>query len=143
MRIPAFGLLAALALIAALAFPAAVFAAQPVTGRWVTDDGKAIVTIEYCGGTVCGRITRVLAPTPKGPPVDERNPDKALRKRPILGLPVLTGFTPDGEEWEGRIYSPEEGKTYRSVMRRAGPDKIAVKGCILIFCKTQTWTRAQ
>ena len=137
MRIPAFGLLAA------LAFPAAASAAQPVTGRWITDDGKAVVTIADCGGTVCGRITRVLAPTPNGPPVDANNPDPSLRKRPILGLPVLTGFFADGADWKGRIYSPEEGKTYRSVMTRAGPDKIAVKGCILIFCKTQTWTRAQ
>ena len=133
----------AIALIAALAFPAAVSAAQPVTGRWITDDGKAILAIEDCGGTVCGRITRILAPTPKRPPVDERNPDKARRKRPILGPPVLTGFAFDGDEWARRIYSPEESKTYRSVMRRAGPDLIAVKGSILIFCKTQTSTREQ
>lgn len=136
MRIPT------LALLAALALPAPAFAAQPVTGRWVTDGGKAIVTIADCGGTVCGRITRILAPTPNGPPVDSNNPDKALRTRPILGLAVLTDFTADGEAWKGRIYSPEEGKTYRSFMQRSGPDRIDVKGCILFFCKNQTWTRA-
>lgn len=137
MRIPALaGLLALLA-------PTPALAAQPVTGRWVTDDGKAIVTIAECGRTVCGRITKILAPTPDGPPVDANNPDKALRKRPILGLTVLSGFTADGDAWKGRIYSPEEGKTYRSVMRRAGADTIAVKGCILVFCKSQNWTRAK
>lgn len=132
-RLVAFILLAAL--------PAAALAAEPVTGRWITDDGKAIVTIERCGATVCGKITRILAPTPKGPPVDERNPDVTLRKRPILGLQVLSGFTDDGDAWNGEIYSPEAGKTYRSVMRRAGPDTIKVKGCILVFCRSQVWKR--
>ena len=122
---------------------AAAPAAEPVTGRWITDDGKAIVTIGRCGKSVCGEISRILAPTPDGPPVDERNPDPALRKRPIQGLQVLTGFTANGGEWKGHIYSPEEGKTYRSVMRRAGPDTIKVKGCVLFFCKTQTWKRAR
>ena len=125
-----------------LALPSAAIAAEPVTGRWITDDGKAIVTIGNCGKTVCGQISRILAPTPKGPPVDENNPDPKLRARPILGLQVLNGFTADGDGWKGRIYSPEEGKTYRSVMQRAGPDIIKVKGCILFFCKTQIWKRA-
>ena len=124
------------------ALPAVARAAEPVTGRWITDDGKAIVTIDRCGETVCGRITRILAPTPRGPPIDERNPDRALRKRPILGLQVLSGFTTDGDTWTGEIYSPEAGKTYKSIMRRAGPDTIKVKGCILIFCKSQIWKRA-
>lgn len=137
MRIPA------LVALAALSFPATAFAAEPVTGRWLTDDGKAIVTIADCGGTVCGRITRILAPTPGGSPVDAHNPDERLRKRPIVGLTVLSGFTSDGDAWKGRIYSPEEGKTYRSVMQRAGADAIKVKGCIAIFCKTQNWTRAR
>ena len=119
----------------------AAFAAEPVSGRWITDDGKAIVTIGPCGAAICGRISRILAPTPKGPPVDERNPEPKLRHRPILGLQVLSGFTTSGAEWHGRIYSPEEGKSYRSIMRRAGPDTIKVKGCIAFFCKTQIWKR--
>ena len=137
MRIPV------LAAIAVSILPAGALAAEPVTGRWVTDDGKAIVTIAPCGSAMCGRITKILAPTPDGPPVDANNPDKSLRTRPILGLAVLSGFAPDGDEWKGRIYSPEEGKTYRSVMRRTGANTIAVKGCVLIFCKSQTWKRAQ
>ena len=137
MRIPA------LAAFTALLLPATAFAAEPVTGRWVTDDGKAIVTIADCGGTVCGRITRILAPTPDGPPLDANNPDQKLRKRQIMGLEVLSGFKPDGDEWKGRVYSPEEGKTYRSTMQRAGANTIKVKGCIAFFCKTQNWTRAR
>ena len=131
------------AALALACIPTAAFAAQPVTGRWITDDGKALVTIGTCGNTVCGRITKILAATPDGPPVDANNPNAKLRNRPIEGLQVLSGFTADGDSWKGRIYSPEEGKTYKSVLQRAGADKIKVKGCVLFFCKTQTWTKAK
>lgn len=131
------------ALVSALLLPmTSAHAADPIAGRWITEDGKAVVTIASCGNTICGKITRILAPTPDGPPVDENNPDRRLRNRPIMGLPVLTGFTESGDEWRGRIYSPEEGKTYRSIMKRAGANRLAVKGCIAIFCKTQSWKRA-
>lgn len=126
---------------ALLAAPA--FAAQPVTGRWLTDDRKAIVEIGPCGKTLCGRIARILAPTPEGPPRDTNNPDPKLRGRPIQGLAVLTGFTADGEVWRGRIYSPEEGKTYRSVLQLGGNGALKVKGCIAIICRTVIWTRAR
>ena len=69
--------------VALLGFAGAAQAAQPITGRWITDDGKAIVTIQQCGKVACGHITKILAPTPNGPPVDERNPDPKLRHRPV------------------------------------------------------------
>ena len=122
---------------------APVFAAQPIDGRWITQDGKAIVTVGRCGSTRCGRVSRILAPTPDGPPRDERNPNKALRNRPVLGLAVLTGFTDRGGDWRGRIYSPEEGKSYRSILRLKPDGTLGVKGCIAIFCQSQTWRRAR
>jgi len=131
-----------LALVCLVTPGARLIAAQPVTGRWITDDGKALVTIGACGSTLCGHITKVLAPTPDGPPVDQRNPDVRLRRRPIQGLTVLSGFVPAGDEWHGRIYDPEAGKTYRSVLQRVSPDLIKVKGCIAFFCRSQTWRRA-
>lgn len=126
-------------LIAALAGTAQ--AAEPITGRWITDDGKAVVTIAPCGKVVCGRITTILAPTPNGPPVDERNPDHKLRKRPVQGLEVLSGFTDAGKDWRGRIYDPEAGKWYKSIVsREAGGLK--AQGCILFFCRAQHWKPA-
>jgi uncharacterized protein (DUF2147 family) len=102
-----------------IAVATAAQAAEPITGRWITDDGKAVVTIGQCGKVVCGRITKVLAPTPNGPPVDERNSDPTLRKRPIQGLEVLSGFIDQGEDWRGRIYDPEAGRWYKSLRRKA------------------------
>ncbi len=112
---------------------------EPVTGRWLTTEGKALVEIGACGQALCGRIARVLKPRPGGPAVDANNPDPKLRTRPIAGLNILSGFTPDQGRWRGRIYDPESGRTYRSELIRAG-QSLRVKGCIGPFCRTQVWT---
>lgn len=130
-----------LPVLVAAASPA--FAAQSVAGRWVTEDGKALVEIVPCGNALCGKIARILKPTPGKPQTDANNPDAKLRSRPLVGLPILTSFSPSGAEWKGSIYSPEEGKTYRSVLQRNADGTLKVKGCIMVFCKAQTWRPAR
>lgn len=132
-----------LACVAALAClsAAASAAPAPIAGRWLTAEGKAIVDIGSCGGAgagLCGRITDILKPKP-GPAVDLKNPDPALRSRPIRGMAFLTGFHPAGDRWKGRIYDPETGRTYRSELARTG-GTLKVKGCWGPFCRTQDWT---
>jgi len=123
-----------------LSVSAPAMAAGPVTGSYVTEDGKAVVRITPCGGgKICGKISKILAPTPNGPPRDENNPNKALRNRPILGLPILLNFRDAGDVWKGKIYSPEEGKTYDSKIVRLTNGKLKVQGCVLFICKTQYW----
>jgi uncharacterized protein (DUF2147 family) len=126
---------AALLLCTAAANPA------PVTGRWLTTEGKALVEVGACGALICGRIVRVLKAPVGGPLTDLNNPDPALRTRPIAGLVFLTGFRSDDDRWRGRIYDPESGKSYRSELIRAG-SSLKVKGCIGPFCRTQLWTAA-
>ncbi|WP_327751788.1 DUF2147 domain-containing protein [Sphingobium sp. SJ10-10] len=115
-------------------------AAQPITGRWATVDGKAIVQIAPCGKTLCGRIEKIVKPTPGRPQTDIENPDPALRSKPLAGLALLTGFKDAGDLWRGSIYDPESGKTYNSKVSRNGDGTLKVQGCIMFFCKTQTWT---
>lgn len=126
----------------ALLLAAPAQAATPIAGRWLTEEGNAVVTIAPCGPATCGRITRLIKGPPSGPPVDRNNPDKALRGRPLEGLAVLTGFTDAGEDWRGRIYDPKSGRTYRSVVRREPDGSLKVQGCVAFFCRTQRWTRA-
>ena len=128
---------------ATLALASPLLAAQPVDGRWLTEDRDAVITIGDCGRTKCGKITKFLVAPPQG--VDQRdvnNSDPKLRSRKLLGMPVLTGFTEDGDEWRGRIYDPKSGKSYRSVIRRVNNSTLEVKGCIGPFCQSQTWKRA-
>mgnify|MGYP005996051427 CR=1 FL=1 len=115
-------------------------AADSIAGTWYTDGKRAVVKIGKCGDTVCGKISRFIEKPKDGVTTDINNPDPELRKRPLLGLAVLSGFTLDGDIWRGEIYNPETGKSYRSVVERTGKDKLKVQGCISLFCRTQRWT---
>ncbi|WP_375396908.1 DUF2147 domain-containing protein [uncultured Sphingomonas sp.] len=119
--------------------PATAIAATPIKGRWITNDGGAVVAIADCGNKICGRIERFLKP-PVGPQVDAKNPDATLRTRPLLGLPLLTDLAADGDGWTGRIYDPRSGRTYRAVVTTAADGKLRVKGCLSILCQTVVWT---
>lgn len=117
------------------------FASEPIAGRWVTAERDAVIEIKACGNTTCGTISRFLVAPPQG--ADQRdinNPQAKLRTRKLLGLPILIGFKPEASLWRGQIYDPKNGKTYRSVIRRTGPNTLEVKGCIGPFCQAQTWT---
>jgi uncharacterized protein (DUF2147 family) len=128
---------------ATLLAPAAAVAATPIAGRWTTADGSGIVTVGPCGGTVCGRLTQILKSQPGAPKTDVANSDPALRTRPILGMPILSGFVDKGNDWRGTIYDPRNGKTYKSIVSKNTDGTLAVKGCIAFFCQTQKWTPAR
>ena len=114
-----------------------LYAAPAFTGDWVTNDRTAIVRITPCGGALCGRIVRVIA---RGAPTtDANNPDRALRSRPLAGLTVLSGFTPAGTG--GRAYNPRNGRSYRATLALNGDGSLRVTGCVMMICRSQTWTR--
>lgn len=117
-------------------------AAEPIAERGITDDGEAIVTIAPCDKLLCGHLTTALAPTPNGPPVDARNPVATLRRRPLQGLEVMSGFSDQGKDWRGHIYDPEAGKWYKSILSRE-PGCLKAQGCIMIFCRAQHWVPAR
>lgn len=135
---------AATALAATAALTAGpALAAAPIAGNWITEEKDAVVAVGRCGQSLCGKISRFLKPPPEGAGQrDVNNPDPAKRSRRILGLPVLTSFSEDGDVWRGRIYDPKSGKDYRSVVRRLSSGKLEVKGCLGPFCQTQVWTKA-
>ena len=129
--------------LAALLLASPALAADPVQGRWITEEKDAVITIAPCGAKLCGRITKFLVAPPQG--LDQRdvnNKDASKRSRKLLGMPVLTGFVEDGDEWRGTIYDPKSGKTYRSILQRKGSNQLTVKGCLGPFCQTQTWRKA-
>lgn len=140
---------AALVTAAALSLTAgAALAADPAEGVWLVQDQNAKVRIAPCPGSaaqLCGDIVWLRAPTGADgqPKKDAHNPDTALRSRPLMGLTMIRDFRPAGPgRWEGgKIYDPKSGKTYASKLRVTPEGVLKVDGCVLMICKTQTWTR--
>ena len=93
-----------------------------------------------CGKKICGKIVWLKEPNYRdskdGPvgatKVDRKNPDPALRSRPIIGLQVMKGVTATGKNTWGRgtCYNPESGKTYRCKMKLVSPDRLEMRGFI-------------
>jgi uncharacterized protein (DUF2147 family) len=123
--------------------PVVASADDPVMGRWVTEDGKAVVNISLCGQTLCGHIAKVLDTAPGVPTTDVKNPDANLRSRPITGLTILSGFTGGNGTWEGgTAYDPKSGNHYHAQLHVNGDGSLKVTGCVLFVCQSKRWTRA-
>jgi uncharacterized protein (DUF2147 family) len=123
-------------------------AADP-TGVWLTQERDAHVRIAKCGQGYCGALVWLrdpLDPATGRPVLDDKNPDPARRSRPLLGTMIVIDFRPsaDGtEKWRGRFYNADDGNFYDGSISVADPSRLAVQGCLLAFCETQTWTRVK
>lgn len=115
-----------------LVFSLSIACAQDVVGRWKLEDGTAIVEVYKSGNAFNGKIVWLQEPngTDGKPARDENNPDAALRSREIMGLNMLSGLVKNGEEYSGgKIYDPNNGKTYNCSMRVEG-DILKVRGSL-------------
>jgi uncharacterized protein (DUF2147 family) len=122
---------------------APAFAADPVEGDWLTQDKGGKVHIAACPGRadrLCGTTSWVKDPSKV---LDAKNPNAALRSKPLLGQQVMRDFKPAGPgRWTGgKIYDPKTGKTYNSKLTAAANGTLKVEGCVLMVCQAQTWTR--
>lgn len=122
------------------------FAADPVEGDWLTQGGSAKVRIAPCAAQpakMCGTISWLKNPA-DAKATDANNPDPALRKRSILGLPMIRDFKPAARgRWTGgKIYDPNSGKTYDSRISVNPDGTLKVEGCVVVVCQAQTWRRS-
>jgi uncharacterized protein (DUF2147 family) len=115
-------------------------------GIWLTQAGDAKVKVYRCAGGICGVIVWVrepIDPATGKPAVDDKNPNPALARRPMIGLPLFIGMRPTSpNRWSGPIYNADDGKSYASSVSVAGPDSLRVEGCVGALCGGETWTRA-
>jgi uncharacterized protein (DUF2147 family) len=112
-------------------------AADP-TGNWLVADKTAIIRVAPCGAAYCGTIAWTAEPG-----LDEHNPDPSKRNHPIVGTQILLDMKPGrADRWEGKIYNPDNGKTYSGHITVVAPNQLKVEGCLLFFCSGETWTRA-
>jgi uncharacterized protein (DUF2147 family) len=107
-----------------------------VFGLWASKD--SILEIGETDGTLYATIAAILNPVYKegeeGPVgtarVDRHNPTESLRTRPILGMDLLDGYQFKDGKWQGELYDPESGKTYKSNITRGSDGKLQIRGYI-------------
>lgn len=143
-------------LIGFLSAASSVFGADAdgILGLWNTPEKDSKIEIFKCGNKYCGRIAELKEPNytaddkegiPGQPKLDRKHPNPDLRTRPLLGLPLMQDFTySGGNVWEGgKIYDPDNGKTYRCKMTLPAPNRLGVRGFIgfSLFGRTSVWSR--
>lgn len=130
-----------------LAWPAGAAANDPVFGRWLVEDGRAVIEIEPCGSQACGRLVWMANPRDENGRAkrDDHNPDPSARARPLCGLTLVAGLqrAADGSWKGGQIYSARDGRTYGFQVAPAGPDALTARGYVgfSLLGGSQTWRR--
>jgi uncharacterized protein (DUF2147 family) len=128
------------------ALPAKAQSGGEPSGIWLTQAGDARVRVSKCGGGLCGVVVWLREPTNPAtgkPQVDDKNPNPALKTRPMIGLPLFSGMRAAGpNRWSGQIYNADDGSTYASNVSVTSPDTLKVEGCVGALCGGENWTRA-
>lgn len=134
-----------------VAMAGAAFAQNTPVGKWHTIDDKtkeikSEITITEAGGVLTGKVTKVLRKDAKPDAKCDECTD-ARKGQPIVGLEIIRGAKKATNEdmWSGgKILDPENGKEYTlKLTPEDGGKKLAVRGSIGPFGRTQTWVRVQ
>ena len=108
-------------------------ATDQIFGEWWTPGFNARVLIYECGNDACGKITWLW----------EETPQDIADKQPLIGRAIFSGLkwlAPN--KWgDGRIYNPEDGRSYASNIALLTTNTLEVNGCVMLFCKRQVWRR--
>ena len=116
-------------------------------GVWLLPNQRIQMEIAPCDDRLCGKLVWFKHPNDSEglPLVDSKNPDPALRARPLLGLTVLHDLRKtDDSTWEdGKIYNPDDGKEYNARMSIQDDGTLHVRAYVVfeVLGKTQILTR--
>lgn len=113
-----------------------------VYGLWMSEAKDGHIEVWDCGdGTPCGTLVWV-DPEKADTLLDARNKDKVLRNRALVGVPIIWDFKRSKKGWKsGKIYNPEDGKTFTARIKRQEKNHLQVKGFLGVICITNIWTR--
>jgi uncharacterized protein (DUF2147 family) len=116
-------------------------------GVWMPEDEESKVEIYPCGEAMCGRVAWMQEQYDENGKIltDIYNPDPDLRSTPVLGLVIMTDILPTDDEgvWRGRVYNPQDGRTYDFWLTVKSESQIIIEGCGLynLICQKHTWDR--
>ncbi|ASP32032.1 DUF2147 domain-containing protein [Labrenzia sp. VG12] len=115
--------------------------AADAKGDWVRPNGASKIRISSCGNSLCGKLIWLREPRN-----DTQNPDTSKRDRSLVGVQIVQSMKPTSQEnqWKGKVYNAEDGKTYTGFIKLTSANKLKLEGCVMggLICKGETWTRA-
>ena len=121
--------------------PASALDRHDIQGIWRHPDTGSLIQIYSCGGGICAKVVSTVDPNLK----DVKNPDPALRDRPVAGLVVWQHPKESGDlQWIGSAYNAADGGTYYGTMLLTSPATLAVSSCNLsvMLCADEIWTKS-
>ncbi|ALD19919.1 DUF2147 domain-containing protein [Hymenobacter sp. DG25A] len=136
-----FLLLLLVVLAGAMPEPAGKVSPTAIVGFWQPANKLGVLRIYEENGLFYGVVVGPISPQY----LDAQNPDATLRTRDLLGTIILKSFRFDGKNaWRGgTVYDPENGKTYKCILRLRNANTLVVRGYIGISLvgRTVIWTR--
>jgi uncharacterized protein (DUF2147 family) len=124
--------------------------AESIAGTWWNDKKTSKIEIKQENGKFSGTVIYIKPEKYVNgePEKDFNNPDPKLKSRSRLGLQILSGlkYNAKVKQWqEGRIYDPDNGKTYDCfVWFDKDPNILYLKGYVVgikLLGRSTTWTR--
>lgn len=134
IRLSILGALVAAAGLAAASGASAQVADSPIHGVWRNPKNTVHVDIRPCSAGACGYVVWA---TEKAK-ADAREGGT----QNLIGLQLLRDFAQDKKGvWRGKVFVPDLNRTFTGSAELANPSTLKAKGCFVVLCKSQTWTR--
>jgi uncharacterized protein (DUF2147 family) len=129
-------LAAAVSLTAGLAVTSPASAQEAFTyGVWRNPKNTVHVEIKPCGGgRACGNVVWAN---------EDAKADARKGGTPnLIGLQLLRDFQlQKNGSWRGKVFVPDLNMTLAGTADFPDATTMKAKGCVLLFCKSQTWRR--
>lgn len=114
----------------------AASASESPFGRWRNPKNSVHIQLAPCHDRLCGVVVwaNEKAKTAAAKGMDE----------PLIGSMLFKDLVKEREgEWRGKIFVPNQGRTFSGAIQILDPQTLEAKGCVLgrLFCKSQIWTR--
>ena len=104
-----------------------------VRGKWINPSKSVIIDIAPCGHVLCGTVVWASEKAKK---------DASKGTKHLVGTHLLTGMTHSSAHvWKGKIFVPDQNMHASAKLKPEGAAHLKVSGCVLMICKSQTWTK--
>ena len=113
-------------------------------GTWANEDHTIHVKFTQKGKSYSAQLVWMVQPNNENgnPKQDVNNPEKGLRNRPVLGIPIIWGLELKDKQWiDGTIYSPKKGILAKCQLEMPDTNTLVLKISKGIFSATKTWKR--